>query len=75
MTVTGLVITGRSRLALYLARIPAGLFILLSLAAAGFTVACLVIAFLGGPPPTGGIRIGPGGGPAGPRIPPMPTWR
>ena len=44
-----LVITGRSRLALYLARIPAGLSILLSLAAAGFTVACLVTAFLGGP--------------------------
>jgi hypothetical protein len=41
-----LVITGRSRLALYLARIPAGLSILLSLAAAGFTVACLVTAFL-----------------------------
>src|SRR5580704_17861141 len=32
-----LVITGRSRLALYLARIPAGLAILLSLAAVGFT--------------------------------------
>jgi len=31
-----LVITGRSRLALYLARIPAALSILLSLAAAGF---------------------------------------
>jgi hypothetical protein len=44
-----LVITGRSRLALYLARIPAGLSILLSLAAAGFTVACLVTAFLGSP--------------------------
>jgi hypothetical protein len=41
-----LVITGRSRLALYLARIPAGLSILLSLAAAGFTAACLVTAFL-----------------------------
>lgn len=44
-----LVITGRSRTALYLARIPAGLFILLTLAAAGFTVACLATAFLGGP--------------------------
>ncbi len=44
-----LMITGRSRLALYLARIPAGLSILLSLAAAGFTVACLVTAFLGSP--------------------------
>jgi hypothetical protein len=44
-----LVVTGRSRLALYLARIPAGLSILGSLAAAGFTVACLVTAFLGSP--------------------------
>jgi hypothetical protein len=44
-----LVITGRSRLALYLARIPAGLAILLSLAAVGFTVACLVTAFAHAP--------------------------
>jgi hypothetical protein len=44
-----LVITGRSRLALYLARIPAGLFIILSSAAVGFTVTCLVTAFLGSP--------------------------
>jgi len=44
-----LVITGRSRLALYVARIPAGLCIIGSLAAAGFAVACLVTAFLGGP--------------------------
>src|SRR5215471_21696405 len=44
-----LVITGRSRLALYLARIPAGLSILLPLAAAGFAVTCLVTAFLGSP--------------------------
>ena len=44
-----LVITGRSRLALYLARIPAGLTILLSLAALGFTVAALVTAFLNSP--------------------------
>ncbi len=48
-----LVITGRSRLALYLARIPAGLAILLSLAAAGFTVACLATGFLSS-------RAGPG---------------
>lgn len=44
-----LVITGRSRLALYLARIPAGLAIIGSSAAVGFTVTCLVTAFLGGP--------------------------
>jgi hypothetical protein len=50
-----LVITGRSRLALYLARIPAGLAILLSLAAAGFTVTCLVTAFLHSPLPAGAV--------------------
>jgi hypothetical protein len=44
-----LVVTGRSRLALYLARIPAGLAILLSLAAVGITIACLATAFLGSP--------------------------
>ena len=55
-----LVITGRSRLALYLARIPAGLFILASLAAAGFTVACLVTAFLGGPLPADAFAPSPG---------------
>jgi hypothetical protein len=55
-----LVITGRSRLALYLARIPAGLAILLSLAAVGFTVVCLVTAFLGGPHATGAVTLAPG---------------
>jgi hypothetical protein len=55
-----LVITGRSRLALYLARIPAGLSILLSLAAAGFTVACLVTAFLGSPHSAGTVNLSPG---------------
>jgi hypothetical protein len=57
-----LVITGRSRLALYLARIPAGLGILLSLAAVGFTVACLATGFLSSPagpgvltPPAGAL--------------------
>lgn len=44
-----LVITGRSRIALYLARIPAGLAILLSLAAVGYTVAALATAYLGSP--------------------------
>ena len=52
-----LVITGRSRLALYLARIPAGLSILLSLAAIGFTVTCLVTAFAR--QPAGGRRRDP----------------
>jgi hypothetical protein len=40
-----LVITGRSRLALYLARIPAGLAIIVSLVAVGFTVICAVCVF------------------------------
>jgi hypothetical protein len=46
-----LVITGRSRIALYLARIPAGLGIILPLAGLGFTVVCLVTSFLGSPTP------------------------
>ncbi len=40
-----LVVTGRSRLALYLARIPAGLAIILPLVAIGFTVVCAVCVF------------------------------
>jgi hypothetical protein len=40
-----LVITGRSRLALYLARIPAGLAIIASLVAVGFTIVCAVCVF------------------------------
>jgi hypothetical protein len=40
-----LVITGRSRLALYLARIPAGLAIVISLVAVGFTIVCAVCVF------------------------------
>jgi hypothetical protein len=54
-----LVITGRSRLALYLARIPAGLSILLLLAAIGFTVACLVTGFLGSPQAAGAANVSP----------------
>ena len=37
-----LVITGRSRLALYLARIPAGLAIVLPIVAVGFAIVCTV---------------------------------
>jgi len=55
-----LVITGRSRLALYLARIPAGLSLLLSLAAAGFTVTALATAFLGGQQPARMVAALPG---------------
>jgi hypothetical protein len=40
-----LVVTGRSRLALYMARIPAGLAIILPLVAVGFTVVCAVCVF------------------------------
>lgn len=40
-----LVITGRSRVALYFARIPAGLAILVPLVAAGFTIVCCVCVF------------------------------
>jgi hypothetical protein len=40
-----LVVTGRSRLALYLARIPAGLAIIVPLIAIGFTIVCGVCVF------------------------------
>jgi hypothetical protein len=40
-----LVITGRSRLALYLARIPAGLAIVISMVAIGYIIVCAVCVF------------------------------
>jgi hypothetical protein len=40
-----LVVTGRSRLALYLARIPAGLAVIVPLVAIGFTIVCAVCVF------------------------------
>jgi hypothetical protein len=40
-----LVVTGRSRLALYLARIPAGLAIIWSIIAVGFAIVCFVCVF------------------------------
>jgi hypothetical protein len=40
-----LVVTGRSRLALYVARIPAGLAIIVPLVAVGFTIVCTVCVF------------------------------
>lgn len=46
-----LVATGRSRLALYLARIPAGLSIVLPLVAVGFAITCLVTSYAGVPQP------------------------
>lgn len=39
------VVTGRSRLALYLARIPAGLAIVVTMVAAGFVIVCAVCVF------------------------------
>ncbi len=47
-----LVITGRSRLALYLARIPAGLAIIVPLVALAFAMVCLVTSYEGTPQPT-----------------------
>ena len=47
-----LVITGRSRLALYLARIPAGLAILVPLVALAFIMNCLVTSYESPPNPT-----------------------
>ena len=40
-----LVVTGRSRLAIYLARIPAGLAIIVPLVAVGFSIVCAVCVF------------------------------
>jgi hypothetical protein len=47
-----LVVTGRSRLALYAARLPAAMAIVLPLVALAFTLLCLVTAFAGTPQPT-----------------------
>jgi len=47
-----LVITGRSRLALYLARIPAGLAILIPMVALAFLMNCLVTSYQSPPNPT-----------------------
>ncbi len=56
-----LVVTGRSRLALYLARIPAGLAIVMSIVAAGAVIVCAVCALAA---PTlvndNGINVPPG---------------
>jgi len=52
-----LVITGRSRLALYLARIPAGLAILLPIVALAFTIVCLVTSYAG-VPDTASVSVG-----------------
>jgi hypothetical protein len=56
-----LVVTGRSRVALYLARIPAGLAILVPLVAVGFTIVCAVCCFAA-PPKVNydGVNLAPG---------------
>ena len=56
-----LVITGRSRVALYFARIPAGLAIVVPLVAAGFTIVCAVCVF-GAPTKLSyeGVNVPPG---------------
>jgi hypothetical protein len=65
-----LVVTGRSRLALYLARIPAGLGIILPLVAVGFTIVCTVCCFAA---PTqlnyDGVNV-----PAGMSLPQLENW-
>jgi hypothetical protein len=58
-----LVITGRSRVALYLARIPAGLSVVLPLVALAFTIMCLVTTYAGSPQATS-IPVGPASVPA-----------
>ena len=65
-----LVVTGRSRLALYLARIPAGLAIVIAIVAVGFTIVCAVCVFAA---PTqlnyDGVNV-----PAGLSRPALDTW-
>ncbi len=65
-----LVITGRSRLALYLARIPAGLAIIVPLVAIGYAVVCVVCASAA-PTTTndGGVSV-----PVGLSKPELETW-
>ena len=53
-----LVTTGRSRLALYLARIPAGLAITVPLVALAFAMNCLVTSYESPPPPTSVVLYG-----------------
>jgi hypothetical protein len=68
-----LVVTGRSRLALYLARIPSGLAIVLPLVAVAFAMVCLVTSYAGTPQPTT-IAINGGSVPAGLDQAQLQTW-
>lgn len=65
-----LVVTGRSRLALYLARIPAGLAIIVPLVATGYAIICVVCA-AAAPNTTsyGGLNV-----PVGMSRPQLETW-
>ncbi len=66
-----LVVTGRSRLALYLARIPAGLAIVVPIVAAGFAIVCFVCALAA---PTSLNYDGALSVPAGLSKPALVTW-
>jgi len=68
-----LVVTGRSRLALYLARIPSGLAIVLPLVGVAFAMVCLVTSYAGTPQPTT-IAISGGSVPAGLDQSQLETW-
>jgi len=68
-----LVVTGRSRLALYLARIPSGLAIVLTLVGVAFAMVCLVTSYAGTPQPTT-IAINSGSVPAGLDQAQLETW-
>lgn len=68
-----LAVTGRSRLALYLARIPSGLAIVLPLVAVAFAMVCLVTSYAGTPQPTT-IAINNGSVPAGLDQAQLQTW-
>jgi hypothetical protein len=52
-----LVITGRSRISLFAARVPGGLALLLPLAFAGFVIAAVASILLAGGEPTPGFRL------------------
>ena len=68
-----LVVTGRSRLALYLARIPSGLAIVLPLVGVAFAMVCLVTSYAGTPQPTT-ISINNGSVPTGLDQAQLETW-
>jgi hypothetical protein len=68
-----LVITGRSRLALYLARIPSGLAIMLPLVGLAFAMTCLVTSYAGTPQPTT-IAVNGASVPAGFDQAQLETW-